>query len=606
MAPRDDDGQQFAGIDPALMRAMIKDLESAKNLIDSRIPGLKSEFERVGLSTKPVTTLTGVASWVGGELPMLNRRQAMAEQLLKENSQYGFTSPMVQTEWGGLFSSTAEAQAKAKELAGKYEKPGGFPDDVWDQIIKYQNDPDFAEAFLKALGPEEAAWIAGRLRTWDEPKHEERLEAFATLMGVASHRGVIDAAWIDKFGTDGQGPDLYTLAAVIQHGVWDTKTLVAIGDRALKLGQLGGGNYLTAQILDGISRNPLAAHQLYSDNFDLINSMAYGMLPGWVNTKDPKLGDPLGRFMKAATVDAAEVFERGRPPGDQTWVNPADQLAMRLFQTVGTHPDERFAFPGVENAFVDIVQTFFKGTYTENLLPEGGLGWYDAVQLCADLAGIFDPTPISDGVSGLMSLGQGDWKGALLSMAAMIPYFGDAAAKPVKTFLKLIKAFPALKVFFKVPEDAIGDLGKLEQYVEAITKGFDELKNTLKVVLKHSPTRLLDALGVVNRLHTDAEKIYARYPRWAEKAEKLNLPTDGPVPFVPPKNWDVRNPQKDVLNGREGFVDAYGNVWHKGPGRGGQPYEWDVQVRGQGGISVLTGDGSHLNVEWGTGRVTHG
>ncbi|MEW9526999.1 polymorphic toxin type 17 domain-containing protein [Microbispora sp. NPDC049125] len=606
MAPRDDDGQEFAGIDPALMRAMIKDLENAKSLVESRIPGLKAEFDKVGLSTKPITTLTGVAAWVGGELPMLNRRQGMAEQLLKENGQYGFTSPMVQTEWTGLFASKAEAEAKAKELAGKYQQPGGFPDDVWDQIVKYQNDPDFAEAFLKALGPEKAAWIAGRLRTWGEQGHEERLKAFATLMGVASHRGVIDDAWLEKFTTSGQGPDLYTVAALIQYGVWDTKTLVNIGNRALKGSQLGGGNVLTAQILDGISHNPLAAHQLYSENFDLINNMAYGKLPGWTNTTNPKLGDPLGAFMKAATVDAAEVFERSRPPGDQSWVNPADQLALRLFQTVGAHPGERFAFPGVENAFVDVVQRFFKGTYTEDLLPEGGMTWYDAAQLCADLAGIFDPTPISDGVSGLMALGQGDWKGALLSAAAMIPYFGDAAAKPIQTFLKLIKVYPALKIFFKVPDDALGDLTKLQQYVEAITKGFEDLKNTVKVVLKNNPGKLLDALGVVNRLHTDAEKLYARYPRWAEKAKSLNLPTDGPVPFVPPKNWNPRNPQKDVLNGREGFVDAYGNVWHKGPGRGGQPYEWDVQVKGQGGISTLTGDGSHLNVEWGTGRVTHG
>jgi hypothetical protein len=49
----------------------------------------------------------------------------------------------------------------------------------------------------------------------------------------------------------------------------------------------------------------------------------------------------------------------------------------------------------------------------------------DAVGLTADVAGIFDPTPISDGVGGVISLAKGDWLGAGLSVLGMIPYIGD-------------------------------------------------------------------------------------------------------------------------------------------------------------------------------------
>jgi hypothetical protein len=587
------------------MGQMIKDLDAVKAGIEGRVLGLKSSFEKVGLSTKSITTLAGVASWVGGELPMLNRRQTMAEELSKENGQFGFGSGMMQTEWAGLFKSKAEAEAKAKELAAKYQKPGGFPDEVWDEIRKYQSDPDFAAAFLQELGPEKAAWIAGRLRTWDEPGHEARLQAFGNLMAVASQQGVITDQWLAKFATDGRdGPDLYTLAAVIKYGVWDKDTLVNIGKRALSGDQAAGGNYLTADILDGIARNPLAAHELYSQEFDRINSMAYGKAFGWVQNDDPKLGDPLGRFIKAATIDAAEAFERTRPPGDQNWVNPADELALRLIETVGRNPGERFPFSGVENAFTDVVQQFFKGAYTEDLLPEGTLSWADAVGLAADVVGIFDPTPISDGVSGLISLGQGDWKGALLSAVAMVPYFGDAGAKPIKTMLRLLKNFPGLRIFFKVPDDVLADEGKLAKYVDAIKQGFEDLRSTFKNVDLHNPTKILDALGIVNRLHVDAEKAYARFPRWRARAESLGLPTDGPVPFVPPRNWD---PSK--VDSRS-ITDAYGNVWQRGPrhGRGtnDSPYEWDVQVsNARSGLGTLTHDGAHLNVEWGTGRVAN-
>jgi hypothetical protein len=53
-------------------------------------------------------------------------------------------------------------------------------------------------------------------------------------------------------------------------------------------------------------------------------------------------------------------------------------------------------------------------------------------QLVLDIAGIFDPTPISDGASVAVSLWRGQFVDALLGGASMIPYLGDAAAKPFK------------------------------------------------------------------------------------------------------------------------------------------------------------------------------
>ena len=45
-----------------------------------------------------------------------------------------------------------------------------------------------------------------------------------------------------------------------------------------------------------------------------------------------------------------------------------------------------------------------------------------------DVIGIFDPTPISDGVSsGSMSLFRGDLVGAGISLVSMVPYIGDLA-----------------------------------------------------------------------------------------------------------------------------------------------------------------------------------
>ena len=56
----------------------------------------------------------------------------------------------------------------------------------------------------------------------------------------------------------------------------------------------------------------------------------------------------------------------------------------------------------------------------------------EAAQTAADVAGIFDPTPTSDAVSAGISIARGDWLGAGLSAVSMIPYLGDAVAKPIK------------------------------------------------------------------------------------------------------------------------------------------------------------------------------
>jgi hypothetical protein len=48
------------------------------------------------------------------------------------------------------------------------------------------------------------------------------------------------------------------------------------------------------------------------------------------------------------------------------------------------------------------------------------------VQVVADIAGIFDPTPTSDAIGAVASAAQGDWLGVGLSLLGMIPYVGDA------------------------------------------------------------------------------------------------------------------------------------------------------------------------------------
>lgn len=75
----------------------------------------------------------------------------------------------------------------------------------------------------------------------------------------------------------------------------------------------------------------------------------------------------------------------------------------------------------------------------------------EKVQAALDAAGIVDPTPASDLASAALSAGRGDWLGAGLSLISVVPYLGDAAAKPLKgakavaNFAKLADKLAGLK-----------------------------------------------------------------------------------------------------------------------------------------------------------------
>jgi hypothetical protein len=213
----------------------------------------------------------------------------------------------------------------------------------------------------------------------------------------------------------------------------------------------------------------------------------------------------------------------------------------------------------------------------ESLETEGGLSGAAIASMALDVAGIFDPTPVSDGLSGLISLFRGEWTQAGLSVAAMVPWIGDAGK--VLKFGKYVGEFKHLA-------GIAGDVGKLQ--------------NVLKSLKHVDVSSYNTALGTMNRMAGEAAKRYQNSAVLAA-AQKRGLPTDGPVPFVPPKNWNHSNPPTGTLYGRTGVKDAYENVWYWDRTK----QEWDVQISAKGKkLDVFSPDGKHANIGP-DGVVTH-
>jgi hypothetical protein len=116
------------------------------------------------------------------------------------------------------------------------------------------------------------------------------------------------------------------------------------------------------------------------------------------------------------------------------------------------------------------------------------------VQLAADVAGIFDPTPTSDAIGGVASAIQGDWLGVGLSLLGMIPYVGDAgkigkiariAPRTARALETVLKASDSLASAGRRGLEAAGLT--LEQVAKARKQAADKVREQMLAARRGDP-----------------------------------------------------------------------------------------------------------------------
>jgi hypothetical protein len=116
------------------------------------------------------------------------------------------------------------------------------------------------------------------------------------------------------------------------------------------------------------------------------------------------------------------------------------------------------------------------------------------VQVAADIAGIFDPTPTSDAIGGVASAIQGDWAGVGLSLLGMIPYVGDAgkigkiariAPRTARVLETVLKASDNLAAAGRKGLEAAGLT--LEQVAKARKQAADKVREQMLRARRRDP-----------------------------------------------------------------------------------------------------------------------
>lgn len=296
------------GIAPAALSEFIADLKSR---VDSGYPQLntyKSAFSACGISTGNITQIERVLKWVTDQMPMLQRRQSLAEQVGAEKFDLQGSVPMVTAGAGVLdgFKSPDDAKRAGKEDAKSALaalKSGRDLNDVLGRLGTNALDPDYMEAFYRLLGASGIRALSLALSKIRHDDHQAAQHVIGRSLATASHRIRIDNKWLNQLAPNlgiavGEGPA--TLAPFLKYGNFDKEWLKLLGAHAVS-GNVRSG--ATQEIWQALAKNPRASTEFYYDHFPEIQQ--YIGLHGSGRSED--VANAFANVVRAATIDGRKV-----------------------------------------------------------------------------------------------------------------------------------------------------------------------------------------------------------------------------------------------------------------------------------------------------------
>jgi len=138
-----------------------------------------------------------------------------------------------------------------------------------------------------------------------------------------------------------------------------------------------------------------------------------------------------------------------------------------------------------------LVVNFLQNLYPDKKQILKEAKWWNTV---GDVLGIFDPTGVVDLINGLDYIRQGDYFYGFLSMIAVVPYVGDAVAKPIMGVSKGSKLMKGVNEALRlskegnkiaaarVLENASKSKGLFSNLLKSSSKWGEKLKNAINAI----------------------------------------------------------------------------------------------------------------------------
>ncbi|GAA2863373.1 hypothetical protein GCM10010517_22410 [Streptosporangium fragile] len=279
----------FSGIDPALMRGFITDLERAGQVIAEHTEAIRRELAAAGLPAASLTPVREIGGWAEEQLPRLRRRMdtiAAEPAALLGGGLTGYR------ESASL--SPAEARRQGKDLGERFTDIdldefsllGPYASDrmaaLVEELDAHRHDADFTAAFFAALGPRGTRALGEQLSRLADG--EEALGVAGTALATAIAGGAKVPGFAAVVRAVEKADALDEVADLLSHGRYPAEWLAGIAAPALAAGSKVTGPTL-GKLLNALGNNPAAARLAISSvtNLSPVPASAkspFGALPG--------------------------------------------------------------------------------------------------------------------------------------------------------------------------------------------------------------------------------------------------------------------------------------------------------------------------------------
>lgn len=275
-------GGEEVGIDPVKMASLNSTLSTNAGNAHSLVSTYIGKASRCGVDTSRLSKAAQDLSWASDQLPMLNRRQSMAQALERQDPSLG---PMVSAGAGYLDFPTDAAAGKAGNSDGAkalqaLQNHENF-DFIASDMAAHADDPAYMAAFFKALGPHGLAQLGLQVNGFQQSGDNGKYQGWAGLVGdglaTASYRMKFSDDWLSNIrlpNENATAPDLQLIQPFLENGVYSPQWLKPLGQYALnqaRMESLEPGMMTPPPSLDGIweaiAHNPAYDAQFYHDNF---------------------------------------------------------------------------------------------------------------------------------------------------------------------------------------------------------------------------------------------------------------------------------------------------------------------------------------------------
>jgi len=149
-------GGSIAAIDPRLMAQMNTSIKNGGETLVNQSGNLKNRFSNLFLDTAPLVEIVSIGNWAHDQLPMLTRRQTLAEAIDDTPGAHFYDEYAT-----GMHLSPAQAAQQGSDLARQFMELSSTDEEgarrahqIALELASHQDDPAFTSAFYGTLGPQ--------------------------------------------------------------------------------------------------------------------------------------------------------------------------------------------------------------------------------------------------------------------------------------------------------------------------------------------------------------------------------------------------------------------------------------------------------------------